>query len=141
MKKSFIITSAATVACALALSLTPAAAQASPSPRVAPETASTTSDQVDADGVDRSVTVDGDGPTLRGTIDHPEGGEWHYGVTGVVIKDLYSDYYHPTRKHGSSAYNGNGTGDRSKIVDAKTWSRSKVHHTFVGNEAFYRFGK
>ncbi|WP_119870313.1 lactococcin 972 family bacteriocin [Frondihabitans sp. 762G35] len=53
---------------------------------------------------------------------------------------MYSDFYHPSRKHGSSVYNGNGTGNRSDIVEAKIWSRSKVHHTFVGNQAFYRFG-
>lgn len=140
MKKSFIVTSAAAAACAVILSLSPVAAYAAPLPRVASERSSITSGQEGADGVDRSVVVDGDGPTTRGTIARPEGGEWHYGVTGVVIKDLYSDYYHPTRKHGSSAYNGNGTGNRSEIVDAKAWSRSKVHHTFVGNEAFYRFG-
>ncbi|ARC58023.1 hypothetical protein AS850_13140 [Frondihabitans sp. 762G35] len=86
MKKPLVI--ASTVLCtAVGLSLTPLAAQAASAPpaRDGAATSTTFSDEGSADGVDRSAVVDGDGPSTFGTIVHPEGGEWHYGVTGVLV--------------------------------------------------------
>ncbi|WP_373887300.1 lactococcin 972 family bacteriocin [Actinomyces bowdenii] len=65
------------------------------------------------------------------------GGRWSYGTNWKVV---YSNFYHPSRCHGSSAqtYNGLVTA-RSARTAAGHWSYAQVRRSTNTNEAFYWF--
>jgi lactococcin 972 family bacteriocin len=65
---------------------------------------------------------------------HPEGGTWNHGTVGRVT----SDYYHPSRTHGSSVKNGRGNAWRSPDVGGGAWARSSIAKTAAGNSAYWR---
>lgn len=72
------------------------------------------------------------------TIEYPGGGKWWYGVYEPANTTyVYSDYYHPTKKHRSSVQVHNGTIYRS--TDAKAGATSKVERStsYGGNKAYW----
>lgn len=56
---------------------------------------------------------------------------------GVTLKECYSNYYHPTKVHMSSAMNGKGLLVKSNWVNAGYTSYASVSKTLSGNQAFY----
>lgn len=69
----------------------------------------------------------------------PEGGgSWTYGTNGPN-NTAYSNFYHPTRKHGSSVQNGRGNLNQSGTVLGGATAKSSISKTTAGNLAFYRF--
>lgn len=65
---------------------------------------------------------------------YPEGGTWHHGTVGRVT----SDYYHPSRTHGSSVKNGRGQFSRSADARGGAWARTSIAKTTAGNSAYWR---
>jgi lactococcin 972 family bacteriocin len=109
----------------LALTLTPTVAlAASPAPGGGAGTSP-----------EREVEVPDDFISAK-TVENAEGGTWDYGVNS---KDVYSNYFHGKRKHGSSVKNGDGVNRRSALVNKNTWSRVSLEKKYPGNKAYYRF--
>lgn len=50
------------------------------------------------------------------------GGTWDYGVTSLAPSNNWSNYWHPSRVHGSSVGGDSGV-KRSSCVGANRWSR------------------
>jgi len=71
----------------------------------------------------------------------PEGGgTWSYGTNGPN-NTVFSNFYHATRKHGSTAENGAGNAARSADTAAGRTSKASIRKTYAGNHAYYRFVK
>ncbi|MFZ6993517.1 lactococcin 972 family bacteriocin [Curtobacterium sp. RRHDQ66] len=69
----------------------------------------------------------------------PEGGgSWTYGTNGPN-NTAYSNFYHTTRKHGSSVENGRGNVVRSATVAGGATAKASITKTYAGNHAYYRF--
>lgn len=64
---------------------------------------------------------------------YPAGGVWTHGANPIV----YSNYYHPSRWHGSTAV-GRYT-YRSALVAPGRWSVASAPRKAHGNRAYYRF--
>ena len=56
---------------------------------------------------------------------------------GVTLKECYSNYYHPTKAHMSSAMNGKGILKKSYWTNPRYTSCASVTRTLTGNQAFY----
>ena len=65
-----------------------------------------------------------------------DGGTWAYGTN---VTKCYSNYYHGSRAHNSTAINGNATASYSGQVSAKNTSYASVSKTLTGNTAYYGF--
>lgn len=65
------------------------------------------------------------------------GGTWSYGVTATTN---YSNYYHGSYYHRSTAYNSSGT--QRAYGEAGYWSRAGVKATLSGNQAawYHNYG-
>lgn len=64
----------------------------------------------------------------------PEGGTWDYGVTPLYV---YSNYYHGTRTHKSTACSNAGCAYSGWVSAGSTSYATMNPSTFGGNEAFY----
>ena len=62
------------------------------------------------------------------------GGILYYGVT---FSECYSNYYHGTKTHMSSAMNGKGKLVKSEWVRARYTSFASVERTLSGNASYY----
>lgn len=62
------------------------------------------------------------------------GGTLYHGVT---FTKCYSNYYHATKTHMSSAMNGKGDIVKSNWTSARYTSYASVSRTLTGNQAFY----
>ncbi|MDR0951133.1 MAG: lactococcin 972 family bacteriocin [Candidatus Ancillula sp.] len=60
------------------------------------------------------------------------GGTWKYNMTDIV----YSDYYHPSVNHGSTACNWSKC-DKQQWNDAGTWSHAQVGRGITGNKVYW----
>ncbi|MEV0781309.1 lactococcin 972 family bacteriocin [Streptomyces sp. NPDC050428] len=65
-------------------------------------------------------------------ISYPGGGIWDHGLTGSTV---YSDYYHPTKCHGSTSV---GTFTDRDSAFAGFWSITEATRPATGAEAYYR---
>ena len=75
--------------------------------------------------------------TAFATTTYPsEGGKWDYGVSPLTT--VYSNYYHATRTHGSTACNGIGGCTRSVDTQRGNTSYASRTPTAWGNTAYYR---
>ncbi|MBT1675948.1 lactococcin 972 family bacteriocin [Curtobacterium aurantiacum] len=72
------------------------------------------------------------------TITPEGGGSWSYGTNGAN-NTAYSNFYHKTRKHGSSVENGAGNLSRSRDTAGGATAKSSIRKTYAGNHAYYRF--
>lgn len=68
-------------------------------------------------------------------VETPEGGLWDYGVNYWVL-NTWSDYYHETDAHGSTACSANAC-DESGTVPGGQWSEASISATWGGNTAYY----
>lgn len=68
---------------------------------------------------------------------HVDGGTWYYGTDWSVV---WSNFYHPTRCHGSSVrtYNGLITVRSARTAPGR-WSHAQVRRSTDTNEAYYWF--
>lgn len=73
------------------------------------------------------------------TIEYPEGGTWEYGVN-YWIKQVYSNYHHPSVLHNSTACNGDGKCTTSPAAIPGNWSYASERATWGGNTAYYNAG-
>jgi lactococcin 972 family bacteriocin len=75
------------------------------------------------------------------TTSYPDGGTWNY-ETNIFVTGgpVFSNYYHPSQRHGSTAVNGQGGSDRSADRPGGTWSYASTPGTWWGNSAYYRVG-
>lgn len=82
----------------------------------------------------------GDTLAPRYTVSPEGGGTWTYGTNG---KDntAFSNFYHKTRKHGSSVKNGAGNTKRSADKAGGETAKASIRKTYAGNTAYYRFVK
>lgn len=62
------------------------------------------------------------------------GGTLYHGVT---VKECYSNYYHATKAHMSSAMNGKGKLSKSNWTSPRYTSYASVVRTVTGNESYY----
>lgn len=62
------------------------------------------------------------------------GGTLYHGVT---LTECYSNYYHATKLHMSSAINGKGKLVKSGWVNSRFTSYASVVRTLTGNESYY----
>lgn len=62
----------------------------------------------------------------------PEGGVWDYGANASTV---WSDYYHPSVCHGSTAV---GTIVVRASAGAGAWSLASAQAKLFGNESYYR---
>jgi lactococcin 972 family bacteriocin len=134
MKK--ILTTAASAAAALALAgalLVPAGADASePAAAPVPVAAPAPGAHVDAITTWGGVSMPaGDNTPQYGA--HPEGGTWSHGTNDGV----YSNYYHPSKRHGSTAMNGRGNSNRVTGIASGSWSYASISKTTAGNSAYW----
>ncbi len=74
----------------------------------------------------------------RYTVTPEGGGSWTYGTNGPN-NTAYSNFYHASRKHGSSVQNGRGNVARSATVAGGATAKSSITKTYAGNIAYYRF--
>ncbi|MBQ8999834.1 MAG: lactococcin 972 family bacteriocin [Clostridium sp.] len=65
-----------------------------------------------------------------------DGGNWGYGTN---LTKCYSNYYHGSKSHNSTAINGNATSSYSGQTSAKYTSYASVSRTLKGNTAYYGF--
>ncbi|MFZ7088109.1 lactococcin 972 family bacteriocin [Curtobacterium sp. RRHDQ10] len=137
MKIRMIACSAAVVALGAAL-VVPVAAHAAPS-ATADESGAALVRVVDAD--EGFGVVEPSGISTRKDkdfVEFPEGGgTWYHGIKNGQV---YSNFYHYTRKHGSSVINGEGWKKSSRLVDPRLTSNASISSTIAGNTAYYRFG-
>lgn len=76
------------------------------------------------------------GAAFATTVYPPEGGTWSYGVQPTAT--VYSNYYHGSLTHGSTACNGYPACTRSADRPAGTTSYASRVPTLWGNTAYYR---
>lgn len=134
MKKTLTIPASAVAALALAGALVvPVNAQAAES---APASDLISDSMVAADVDETSagggVLLPAGGVAPKYTS-HPEGGTWVHGTDNGV----YSNYYHPTKRHGSTAMNGRGQSNKATNVAGGLWSRASIAKTWAGNSAYW----
>ncbi len=67
------------------------------------------------------------------TTAYPEGGTWNYGFKGVTV---YSDYYHPSKKHRTTACRSDFCA-RSTDQYGGNWASQGVQSSAKGNESYY----
>ena len=72
-------------------------------------------------------------PAANATTAYPEGGTWNYGFKGVAI---YSDYYHASKKHRTTACRSNFCA-RSEDKPGGSWATQGVQSSATGNQAYY----
>ncbi|WP_204576891.1 lactococcin 972 family bacteriocin [Clavibacter michiganensis] len=65
------------------------------------------------------------------------GGTWQYGTGFSPSAITYSNYNHPSKKHGSTACKSVEC-VRSATVPANSWSRASLHATPGGNSSYWR---
>ncbi|MBC3185963.1 lactococcin 972 family bacteriocin [Corynebacterium sp. zg-331] len=64
-----------------------------------------------------------------------DGGTWSYGINSTHV---YSNYYHPTTKHGSTAV-GTFTAD-SGCQDPNLWAKASApKRSYAVDKSYYRF--
>lgn len=56
---------------------------------------------------------------------------------GVTLTECYSNYYHATKAHMSSAMNGRGKIVKSSWTPVRYTSYATVEKTLIGNQSFY----
>ncbi|MDV6013001.1 lactococcin 972 family bacteriocin [Haloechinothrix sp. LS1_15] len=66
--------------------------------------------------------MDPDSPSTLDSVEFVGGGEWHYGTSAF---SGYSNYYHGTRCHGSTAISGDNI-VRSPDTPAGNWAYAEV---------------
>ncbi|MDR1187008.1 MAG: lactococcin 972 family bacteriocin [Bifidobacteriaceae bacterium] len=79
------------------------------------------------------LAVGGAAIALANTTYPPEGGRWDWGVND----NCYSNYYHGSKTHGSTASSANGV-DRSEDIERGFTSYAAVKASGSGNNAYYR---
>ncbi|ROS72219.1 lactococcin 972 family bacteriocin [Curtobacterium sp. PhB130] len=125
-----IITAAAALVAAGALAV-PTAANATPG------TTTTTNTVLEEHG----MAIPSVGTITPNYSVSPEGGgSWTYGTNGPN-NTAFSNFYHASRKHGSSVQNGRGQVSRSRDTLGGATAKSSITKTFAGNNAYYRFVK
>lgn len=67
------------------------------------------------------------------TTAYPEGGTWNYGFKGVTV---YSDYYHASKKHRTTACRSNFCA-RSEDKPGGSWATQGVQSSATGNQSYY----
>ncbi len=76
------------------------------------------------------------GAAVATVVNPPEGGTWDYGVTPFTT--VWSNYYHGSRTHGSTACTGYPSCTRSADKAPGTWSYASRVPTLWGNTSYYR---
>jgi lactococcin 972 family bacteriocin len=66
-------------------------------------------------------------------VSYPEGGTWSHGTNDGV----YSNYYHPSKRHGSTAMNGRGLSHKVTGIPSGSWSYARIGKTMAGNSAYW----
>jgi lactococcin 972 family bacteriocin len=125
------ITAAVTLAAAGALAV-PTAASATP------VAATTTANPVLEEHRVAMPSVGSIAPNY--TVTPEGGGSWTYGTNGPN-NTAFSNFYHASRRHGSSVQNGQGHVSRSPDTAGGATAKSSITKTFAGNNAYYRFVK
>lgn len=69
------------------------------------------------------------------TIEMAGGGRWDYGVNKYDGGTCWSNYYHESCRHGSTAMNGDGDVDQADGIDAGEESYASVSSTSHGNKS------
>lgn len=67
----------------------------------------------------------------------PPSGSWEHGVWGGGV---HSNFYHPSKVHGSSCNNGLGVKDKKEHIAGGYTSYTGVWSTPMGNEEFWSWG-
>ncbi|WP_195988343.1 lactococcin 972 family bacteriocin [Clostridium sp. D53t1_180928_C8] len=62
------------------------------------------------------------------------GGILYYGVT---FTECYSNYYHSTKTHMSTAVNGKGYMKKSYWINSRYTSYASIDRTLTGNASYY----
>lgn len=70
------------------------------------------------------------------TTEYVGGGKWVHGFD-TFTQETFSNYYHPSRSHGSSACNRHEC-HRSPNTRAGAWARSSIKATAWGNTVHWR---
>ena len=84
------------------------------------------------------ATVSGTAAYAAYDVKYPaEGGKWEYGTSGTQV---YSNYIHYSKFHGSSVNNEYGL-VRSPDVQGNTWANARNRQANSGNQAFYRVNR
>lgn len=68
------------------------------------------------------------------TVTYPGGGTWDQGLTSTVT---YSNYYHGSLTHGSTAQSDYGT-SRSPNITPGYWSNAQVKRSDHNNKTYWR---
>lgn len=83
------------------------------------------------------VMVTGTAVPALAAVAYPGGGTWNYGTNQT---EVYSNYHHPSLRHGSSVINGYGEYRSSGCQSAKVWSYAslradpnRVDHAYWNN--------
>lgn len=84
-----------------------------------------------------ATLMGGGAMAANATITYPEGGTFSYG-TDDPSRGTWSDYYHSSRAHYSTAINASYS-VRSANAAAGVWSRASIGTTLYGNRALYDF--
>ncbi|ROQ38617.1 lactococcin 972 family bacteriocin [Frondihabitans sp. PhB188] len=84
-----------------------------------------------------SVNFDDSRVSINYVVTPEGGGTWTYGTNN----EAYSNFFHKTRKHGSTVKNGTGKTFRTDDTNKGQTSKATVKKTWSGNSAYYRFVK
>lgn len=132
MKKNLTLTTSAvaalTIACAV---LVPTSASAV-GPTSVPPGASIVADADGAGTIGGGVTLPSSSNAPQ-YVSHPEGGTWSHGTNDGV----YSNYHHPSKRHGSTAMNGRGLSKKVTNIPSGSWSYASISKTLAGNSAYW----
>lgn len=66
------------------------------------------------------------------------GGKWHYGTTGPLGGGVvYSNYYHASKRHGSTVVSAKGYAVRSATAARGKWSHASTRAFMFGKDRSY----
>jgi lactococcin 972 family bacteriocin len=75
------------------------------------------------------------GTIVQATTAYPsEGGQWNYGYT---VLGAYSDYFHSSKKHGSTVVNSSTGVKNDATANAGYWSQAFLQTTYSGCSFYY----